>query len=367
MIMRISKIIKSIMFLSLMVTVSCTTMNDPHDKYLENGEIMYIGRIDSSKFFSGNERFLLRYWITDPRAKELKIYWSQRQDSIIVPVPIHAASDFIDVLVSNVPEGNHTLQIFSNDGTGIRSIVYEVIGNVYGGVFASTLLNRNYSSATYTASDKKVDINWTSPLSTKESGLLVKYYTLDGKSVLLRMSTDEVGSITSINNVDVTKNITCQTMYLPEPTSIDTFFTAPEKITIKERINIALGSTATTSDILDGYPGSMAVDGDNTSTPSRWVTDETNNEHWLALDLGAEYSISAFETWSGAPAQAQFKFQAEIDGEWKDLYSTSGNSNLQFFGEFATTKARKVRYYIPAYSTNRVRLFELAVYSVKEY
>jgi hypothetical protein len=97
------------------------------------------------------------------------------------------------------------------------------------------------------------------------------------------------------------------------------------------------------------------------------VSDDTNNEHWLELDLGNEYLISAFETWSGSPAQARFALQVKVDDAWVDVHTATGNTNLHYYAEFSPVNTRKVRYHIPAYQTNRVRLYEIAAYVIKEY
>jgi hypothetical protein len=364
--MFVNKILKTIALPVLFVFVTgCSDMNDSHDMYLKNGEISYIGRLDSAKVFAGKERFLLRYWVSDPRAKVLKVYWLQKQDSIIAEIPAHTPQDSLEILIGGsqktVPEGGYTLQIHTFDGTETRSVVYEKNVNTYGEKFQSTLLNRLISNTDYHPSTQKLTISWAPAISVKEVGIEIDYYNFSGDKIILRKSTDEMESGTVLNNVDPTKEVHYSTLYLPEPDAIDTFTVNPQTVSFK--INVARNCQTETSDFLAPYTGGMAVDGNTVDAVSRWVSDDSNNEHWLIIDLGKEQLISSFETWSGSPAQAQFKLQIETDGVWTDIHTVTNNTNLYYSASFTPVKTRKVRYYIPAYQTNRVRLFEIAIYS----
>jgi hypothetical protein len=363
--MFINKILKTIALPILYAFMTaCSDMNAPHDMYLENGEILYVGRLDSAKVFAGKERFLLRYWITDPRAKELKVYWSQKRDSITAGIPAHTPPDSLELLIGGnqktISEGGYTLQIYTFDETDLRSVVYEKNVNVYGDRFQSTLLNRLISKTDYNSSTKDLAISWAPATSVREVGIEIEYYNLSGDKIILRKSTGEIASNTVLNNVDPAKEARYSTLYLPEPDAIDTFTVSPQTIAIK--VNIAQNCQTETSDFLAPYTGNMAVDGNTVEAASRWVSDDSNNEHWLIIDLGKEQFISSFETWSGSPAQAQFKLQIETDGNWTDIHTAANNTNLYYSTSFTPVKTRKVRYYIPAYQTNRVRLFEIAIY-----
>jgi hypothetical protein len=370
--MQMLKILKQVGVLVIVAYLaSCSDMNEDHDIYLKRGEIVYIGRVDSVRVLPGNGRFLLRYWVTDPRAKALKIYWSQKQDSLIVPIPDHAPLDSMDILVGDsekmIPEGSYTVQLYTSDGVDLRSVLFEKNVNVYGEKFAATLLERLITQVSYDPENKEASIQWASVMSAKEVGIEITYFDVSGKEITWRQSTEEIGTTTVLKELDVTKGVFYRTMYLPEAAAIDTFFTASLKIAVKERANVSQGCQTSTSDFLSPYTGNFAVDGDNVTDPSRWVSDNSNNEHWLELDLGNEYLISAFDTWSGSPAQARFSLQVEVDGVWEDVHTANGNTNLHYYAEFSPVSTRKVRYYIPAYQTNRVRLYEIIIYSVKEY
>ena len=64
----------------------------------------------------------------------------------------------------------------------------------------------------------------------------------------------------------------------------------------------------------------------------------------------------------------KFEFQALVDGEWVTIVSETGNTDPQYGKDFEEeVLTSKVRYYVPAYENNQVRLYELEVYSTITY
>ncbi|MDD4460002.1 MAG: discoidin domain-containing protein, partial [Proteiniphilum sp.] len=101
---------------------------------------------------------------------------------------------------------------------------------------------------------------------------------------------------------------------------------------------------------------------------SRWVS-PASGEHWLEVDLQGEYAISGFNSWTGnagalSHPTKNFYFQAWIGGEWVNLVEIADNSDPVVGASFPEVTTSKVRYFVPDYSGNRVRLYELEVYSV---
>lgn len=359
----------SLVLISLCIVFGCSKMNDKHDFYLQDGEIIYLGRVDSAKVLPGKNRFLLRYWITDQRAKELKIYWNQMRDSLIVPIPVHSPSDSIDLLVGDdknlIAEGKYTFQLISNNGEDLKSIIYEKLGNVYGEQFSSTLTQRFVRDVGYNPDKQEVTIDWGEPSSSKEIGVEVTYYTGDTKNIL-QLPTEQFGSQISLINVNVEKGINYRTMFLPEPIAIDTFFTASTPIRVLQ--NVALFKPVKTSSNLNSsYPGSNAVDG-IISTGSRWISSSNEGlEHWIEIDLEKEYNLYSFKLYKHLYNEffiPNFTFQIQKEGNWIDLWKVEN-----YFGEIyegilpEEVTTDKVRFFIPKYESNMARIMEIAIYA----
>ena len=86
--------------------------------------------------------------------------------------------------------------------------------------------------------------------------------------------------------------------------------------------NVALGKTATASNVSGTYVAANAVDG---SGSSRWSSDGSgNNSAWLQVDLGQSYNLSKVVlNWESANATA-YKIQLSTNGSsWTDAFSTT--------------------------------------------
>jgi hypothetical protein len=361
---------RNIFLVLLFVTmvIGCSKMNDKHDFYLQDGEIIYLGRVDSARILPGENRFLLRYWITDLRATQLKIFWNQMTDSLIVPIPTHQPADSIDVLIgdatSSIPEGNYTFQIVSSDGDGLESIIFERLGNVYGENFRMTLVDRFVRNLDYDSDNNEIAINWGAPSSSREIGVEITYYSED-KENILHLTSEQLALQTVLENVNVEKGVSYRTMFLPEPTAIDTFYTAPVQLEIIQ--NVALNKPVRTSSVLSAaYGGSNAVDGIATAA-SRWISSNASGlEHWIEVDLEKEYSLHSFMLHKHLYNEfliPNFTFQIQKDGEWIDLVVVEdyvGEIYEAVFSEEVVTD--KVRIFIPVYQNNMARVYELGVY-----
>lgn len=351
---------------------ACEKMNDKHDKYLANGEIIYIGMIDSLKAFPGNDRIKFRYWIGDPRAKTLNIYWSNRKDSLVVPVVAHAAADSFEVIVDkknvNIAEGNYTFQWVSFDDKAPRnkSVIFEKNANVYGSRYQSRLTNRIIKKAEAKGND--VVIQWAGSTSTQEVGVEIKYEKRSGETVTEMYKKADMAS-TTIKDVNFNVSPQYRTLYLPEPTAIDTFRTAYAKISFSAIVNVTQGKPVTAGSLHGAaFLPEYAVDGDFSAVDAkRWISGDTN--HWLEIDLQGSYEINSFSFWNGASNTYQlqgltnFKLQALVDGAWLDVVSVTGNNTGNYSTTFNAVTATKVKFV----AESKIRFYEIAVYSIINY
>lgn len=211
---------------------ACSDMNDMHNIYLENGETIYIGKVDSIHTFSGNQRVLVRFWITDPRAKQLRVYWGQRQDSLDVTIAKHNPLESQEFIIGenekNIEEGDHTIQIYSYDQKGHRSIRFEKIIKIYGERYQQSLSNRLINKVV--KKNNLLEITWGGSNNKEEIGVEICYTPLNGNEKTLFYSNDELSTPTIINDIDWNKPISYRSCYKPEETAIDTFFAPKTKI-----------------------------------------------------------------------------------------------------------------------------------------
>ncbi|MGV8135225.1 MAG: DUF4998 domain-containing protein [Mangrovibacterium sp.] len=365
---------KYFLYISLMCMasfmVNCTDINEIHDEYLKNGETIYIAKVDSIDAFSGDKRILLRLYSKNPRISSFAIFWNEMIDSLIVPVESRVSSDYFDVLIGDndkiMEEKSYVFEIYSRDEKGHRSIKYEQIAEIYGDSYRSALQNHYYKSANFDSQTSSLTLSWFSSIDNTEIAVEFNYHTKQGDMGTSRIiGVSDLGSSTTIADIDTDYPVSYRTLFLPKPEAIDTFYTDFKEIELLETVNVALNKPVRVSDVLAAYEGHFAVDGLFTNA-SRWVS-ATPGEHWIEIDLGAEYDIYSLATWSGASGNfmnpiPNFIFQIDVAGLWKNILTVSGNTNPQYRVEFESVKTSKVRYFVP-YSTDNTRLYEIAVYA----
>lgn len=246
--------------------------------------------------------------------------------------------------------------------------------SVYGERYQSTLTNRILSSVEYTSDSGALSLFFSGPLNEDDKGVEISYTDDNRENKTLVLPNSEITSPVSLNNVDVTENISYRTMFLPDSTAIDTFFTEfSDPIEVTEEVNVALGKPVKTSDnYTSTYNGSKAVDGEMLSKKTRWISSTSTEEHWLEIDLENEYAINSIKTFTGSGTvfedpTVNFFFQAEIEGEWVNVLEITGNSDPKFNASFPMVSTSKVRYLVPAYKNNVVRLYEIEVIATITY
>ncbi len=363
---------------------SCEKMNDTHDEYLKNGEIVYVGKVDSVIVYPGSERIVFDYWIGDPRVKTLKMYWANKKDSLTINVPEHEPEIPFTIQIGKndktITENTFTFEWVTWDDKGNRSIVFEKTATVYGPRYNERLNNRVISSVI--AVGDSITLNWSASLNSQEIGLEMSYTNTSGQKVVETIDSEDIivrtevsgvikeSYVMKLRKVDLAQAVSYRTVYLPEPTAIDQFYAKKQNIELPP-VNVALNKTATQSDFINSggvdLVGNLLLDGITSGNTSRWVTDDSHKEHWVIIDLKGEYAVNGVKMWrdvssNAAQLQPQFKVQADVGGNWVDLVSETNYTSAIYDKQFTATVTSKIRYYVPAYTNNRVRMFELAVY-----
>ncbi|GHV64821.1 hypothetical protein FACS1894199_03980 [Bacteroidia bacterium] len=353
--------------------VGCAEMNDKHDEFLARGETVYIGKVDSVQAFPGKERLLLKYRISDPRAKNVTVYWGVNDVySKVLPVTQHAPGEALEEIFSaadGLTEGNYTFHWVSSDLNGNKSMVFESLASIYGSLYQERLLNRRIVE-TIPADNGDLGITLAGSSSSEEIGIELFYTKMDGTEVTGYYP--QAGTSISLLAVDYTKGVRYRTLYKPSPTAIDTFYVNISSVAITKVTNVLLQKPVTASHTNDNSnatfaPGN-AVDGVRHYAPNnRWVSTNGGFPQYMEIDLQGEYTISSFKMWNGNNTYnypiGRFELQAWIDGNWVSVHSVTDNIDPTYGADFepvATTKVRFVVY-------NEVRLYELEVYNVVTY
>lgn len=215
---------------------ACADMNDNIDKYLSRGEIINIAKSDSIYAFAGKERFYVKYWQTDPRATEMRIYWSQEKAPVCVSIPEERdTSDSLVVWVGKeqgIKEGSYSLSIVTFDKFGNKSVPDEQNVNVYGDKFAASIIPRILLSREFNTAQNTLRLVWGGSVSAKEWGVRLFYTKIDGTLCQILYKSADLPENLELKDIDVMSPVEYETLYLPEVTAVDTFYT--ERVVIGE-------------------------------------------------------------------------------------------------------------------------------------
>mmetsp|Transcript_19354 Transcript_19354/g.50302 ORF Transcript_19354/g.50302 Transcript_19354/m.50302 type:complete len:1040 (+) Transcript_19354:66-3185(+) len=151
-------------------------------------------------------------------------------------------------------------------------------------------------------------------------------------------------------------------------------------------LNVALHKLAMADSASSGSPASNAVDGYTTDTTRRWVSTSASRQHWLAVDLGAHYLLSAanivsdstaferglcrysLEVWGGTSATV-LQTAVRSNCGWQTIARREAYSAQSVqHSDFAPIVGRlfRVRINQTGCQTPYARIFELQVYGVEQ-
>jgi len=257
------KYIKQLAALGMLASalLSCSKWDD-YKKYTAEGEISYTGKIDSVQVFSGNERVQLSGILkADPKITQMKVFWNYFKDSVTYDIDMASGSrKFSQAFAVN--EGIQSFVIYTYDALGNQSVAVNAVGRAYGPRYQNTLNNRLVGSASFM--EGKPEITWLPmDLSAGPFATEVRYESEAGTKVV-RVPIDAETTVLS----DASPNMqlfSFRTLYLPEETSIDTFYTTYVDVGISK-------------DVTDDYlrntrvPIATSVKGERWGIPTDWVT-----------------------------------------------------------------------------------------------
>ena len=109
--------------------VSCDGMNDIHQKYIDAGEQVYLGKTDSVQAFAGEGSVKLTWYATgDPKVETTVIFWNMRKDSIERPFVRKHDGVQKDSVTIYLPEGTYIFELVNKNSRGERSLPVTVQG-----------------------------------------------------------------------------------------------------------------------------------------------------------------------------------------------------------------------------------------------
>lgn len=227
---NIFSIIAVLSAVTLLFVGSCKKQDEMHRKYMENGEILYLGKTDSLFAYSGHQRAKV-LWLPpkDPKVEQMKIVWNNGQDSLAIPIEQLTEGDFQEVIIDELTEGVQTFVVHSINSDGYSSIKSELNIPVYGENYLSTILNRFPVNVTYWNHTLNITL-----ASAEESVVNTEfsYKDINGNTQTASVG-NEMNNI-SIDDVDPDQPIRYRTEHAPDSNVIDQFWTAYDELEVSQ-------------------------------------------------------------------------------------------------------------------------------------
>lgn len=306
--MKQHKISAYYLIAGLLVLISaCRKMDDYKTKYMAGGAIVYPGKMDSVRVFSGKNRVeVLGLFTSDPKITKYRVFWNSRQDSVEVPVKRTQGVDTAKVIIPNLPEGPMTFEIRTYDAQNHASIPVDTAANVYGDLYQSSISNRPIVNAEMQSNGSAL-ITWAD--ADANSGIVnmeIQYQDKFNKAHDTLITSVATNATTSLPNFLIGSGINYRTVYLPNPTAIDKFYVAYQQHGVKADVtSLYLSNTGPYQRAtFDGRWGTLAAP---------WVTNaaaknkDNGQNGGYSSDAGG---VINWETWNNTPVTDGIVYQA---------------------------------------------------------
>ncbi len=218
---------KNILFILFLILTSCILFSctkwDDFKKYIDTGEILYTGKMDSIKVYSGKERVMLTGLLkSDPKLSKIVISWDNAADSIVYDYTKQSTGIDSFVRTFRVSEGVKSFKILTYDAQGNKSVDMYAVGTSYGNNYRKRMSDRPITSVSYSATG--TTINWDQMDMSAGPQYTEIEYTAGGETK--RITTPIAAAATIIEGANVVPPINFRTIFKPDEKCIDTFATA---------------------------------------------------------------------------------------------------------------------------------------------
>ena len=167
--------------LACVMLVNCKDMNYLHDKYMKDGEIIYVALFDSMHIYSGINRLVIHYWLSDPQVKHVDVTWEMGLQSKKLDVGLTRPDNPGIIEIPDLKEGSISFEIYNfSDDYSDRSVASRFTRYIYGDRYMTALNNRLIKDYTY-AENGTVDITWVLTVHEGTIGTEIKYITSSGE------------------------------------------------------------------------------------------------------------------------------------------------------------------------------------------
>ncbi|MDR2039389.1 MAG: DUF4998 domain-containing protein [Bacteroidales bacterium] len=205
----------------MITCISCDDMNSIHQDYLDEGEKVYLGKVNEPESFPGRNRVkLIWYQNADPDITQTVISWNAGKDSIVKTFDRTTGGIQKDSIIIDVEEGTYSFNLFNANQSDDKSLISTVQEVSYGDNYEKYLVNRMVESASFQEGEFVVQLSATvlsnmigSDIFWQQNGMEEKLFVTKSKN---KVTLENFSGL----------SFAYQTLYMPKSTAIDTFYAA---------------------------------------------------------------------------------------------------------------------------------------------
>lgn len=218
-----------LIFSSGLMFEACKGPTDSSEPFVKPNEIIYLAKSDSVQVLSGRNRVILKIGIpADPHITRIKIKWNNSKDSVVTEIPVN--KKFLTVEIDNLKEGLYTFHIYTIGSEGNTSLGQAISGRTYGQIYESSLMPRAANDVKLDLGSGYIIVNW-GRAPDQMIGTMLIYNNKTNKKSTLFVSNDSVK--TTIRDFRIGSNIQIKSLFLPDSTAIDTFYSDVKTVKVK--------------------------------------------------------------------------------------------------------------------------------------
>jgi hypothetical protein len=292
----------------LLLTLVISTSSCEEEDYplvLDNNEQASLGELEFLEIRSGNNRVLVEGVVKDPSVSEVKIFWNDGANSIVVPVNASSETDTIHEIIEDLEEKMYIFEAQTFDEAGNSSKIVSGGAEVFGSSFANNAGNRQVVSSALRDSLLEVTFN----LVDRSSGIIgteFSYEKTSGMDHELFLQPEE--NSLSIPDFKSGSGFRYRTLYIPSLMAIDTVYTDYAEFTPIPLPQLKNASAPFEAAEASGRWGTLA----------EWTTNEAIKNHGGYGGWDANNGFNVESGW-GAPAIVNGKIYQTVTAAAADF------------------------------------------------
>lgn len=227
----------------ILLIASCTPMDHYYKDLILLGDRQYAGKPVDVEARAGRDRTQI-VWSnpSDPAVSHAIVFWNNYRDSVLVTLDRTTPKDSV---VIDLAEGQYVVNVVTQDEAGNRSLPVEITASSYGDLYQETLRNRVVSNVELLTDS--VNVIWNEEFQETMISTELSYIDLDGQTRHVQFAKDS--QLVGLAAIDLSKPVSVQGIFLPEPSAIDTFRSEVELLDLSQyqlrELSLVASSTST--------------------------------------------------------------------------------------------------------------------------